>query len=146
MNYLNCPFPTANKAYYGHSLNQSNVQQFTKDGNILSLVEKLWLNGLIAIIMWIFSLILERYCPNIFILFGWIPFLRQSPLQAFRISSIYFSLYTPVTSPEFKIEFKSSTICSSMICVSVNRKLVCLFYRPVSISIFLMSSLHDLML
>lgn len=70
MNYLNCPFPTAKRASYGHSLNQSKVQQLTSDGNILNLVEKLLLNGLMAMIIWIFYLILDRYWPNMFILLG----------------------------------------------------------------------------
>lgn len=47
-NYLICPLPTATKASSGHSLNQSKVQQFTREGNILNLVENALLSGLIA--------------------------------------------------------------------------------------------------
>jgi len=45
---LNYPLPTPIKASSGHSVNQSIVQQLTKEGNILSLVWNLSLNGDIA--------------------------------------------------------------------------------------------------
>lgn len=49
------------RAYSGHSVNQSRMQQFTSDGNILSLVEKVSLRGDIAMMMWMLFLILSRY-------------------------------------------------------------------------------------
>lgn len=57
----NYPFPTPTSASSGHSVNQSSVQQLTKLGNILSLVENNDERGLIAMTKWMLLVTLLRY-------------------------------------------------------------------------------------
>lgn len=71
----------------GHSVNQSIVQQLTREGNILSRVVKALPSGDIAMIRWMFLRTLCRYSEKIFIFVGGSYFFKHSALHAAIISS-----------------------------------------------------------
>lgn len=70
LNSANYPLPTPTSASSGHSVNQSKVQLFTKEGNILNLVLNIVESGLIAITKWMLFLTRFKYCEKMFIFVG----------------------------------------------------------------------------
>lgn len=88
---MSCPLPTLIKAYSGHSVNQSIVEQLINEGNILSLVVNWFPKGDMTMIMWMFLLTLIKYCEKMLAFVGGKLFLAQSLLQAVVISSMSFS-------------------------------------------------------
>jgi hypothetical protein len=93
-----------------------------------------------AMTIWMFFLILPRYCWNMFILVTGIYFSMQACLPTLNMGSKSSVLYKLGTSPPFKMLLMSSSCYSLIIWVSTNKKDVCLFSQPAIINAFLTSS------
>lgn len=76
------PRPTPTRASSGHSVNQSIVQQLTKEGKRRRRIVNASPRGDIAITKWMLFFTRVKYWEKMFILFGWMLRFRHSPLQA----------------------------------------------------------------
>ena len=113
---------TKSKAYSGHLLNQSSVQQLTSDGNCLHLTLRVSPTGLIQRQMWRYSLTLSMNKLLMFSIVSTIFFWVQIGLSSFAISSLSSGAIRFGISPVFKRLFRFSMKVSSIICVSVMTK------------------------